>query len=219
MKVRARGCIFRFFLFGSLASGLVLGLFVFLGSFVWVSPFDGVSRFGGFSPFISFSYAGESDFTHAANRASLDQLAALQTFVRVGMRDGRFCADGDGAGSAAMMQTLEGEMRVKLGQGKREEVFRALFADGRRVRECEQRCRCGIYLGWLERPEAGGDRAPPAELFSEVAAWKKVLAPKAAQITEASLRRCAEANRKWICDSKLWRAFVDETKAVMESGS
>jgi hypothetical protein len=135
------------------------------------------------------------------------------------MQEGRYCAEGDRAGSAAMMQTLEGEMQIKLRQGRREDVFRALFSDGRRVRECEVRCRCGIYLGWLERPEAGGDRAPPAELFSEVDAWKKALAPKAARITSDRIQRCAEANRKWICGSKLWRAFVEETSAVMESGS
>jgi hypothetical protein len=156
-----------------------------------------------FSPF--GASAGESDFTRAANRASVDHLAAVQTFVRAAMTDGKFCAPEERTASAPMMQILEGEVRLKLEQGKKGAVLRELFADGRRVRECESRCRCGVYLAWLER--------------AEISEWTTDLRTRAERLDSKKTARCAEANRKWICKSALWRGLVDEARAAVESGS
>jgi hypothetical protein len=165
---------------------------------------------GALSAVFGIAAAGESDFTHAANRASLDQLAAVQTFVRAAMTGGKFCAPEERGVSAPMMQLLEGEVRLKLdrkkdGPGRVGEVPRSLFADGRRLRECESRCRCGIYLAWLER--------------AEVPEWTKDLRARAENLDERKIVRCAEANRKWICSSVLWRGLVDEARAAVESGN
>lgn len=136
---------------------------------------------------------------------SLDRLAAVQTFVTAGLSSGKLCAKDEAEVASALPQNIRAKIDAIIEERTKEQLFHELFADGKRIQDCESKCRCEFYLEWLGHWEGGAD-------------WKKSLSAKP-HTNAKKIQRCAEANRKWICESALWSSLIKEAKAATESGS
>jgi hypothetical protein len=135
-----------------------------------------------------------------ASAATLDQLAAMQTLVRVEIDGTRLCPDEFKEASqtqiAGLPQRLEGEIRSRLAEMTLDSK-RAFLEGESRTKLCTVRCRCGIYANWIENVE---ELAPLRASLLE--------REKKSKLSEPKYVACARANRDWICKNSEFKKFI-----------
>jgi hypothetical protein len=141
------------------------------------------------------SFGGELE------RLSLDQLAAIQTFLRAEIDGSPGCSNGPKITPEALTGLPELlESRVAARRKASTSRERKSFFSAKRVGDCAAKCRCGIYADWIGE----------SDLFlADVR--KELLAAEARRpLSEKAVAKCSATNREWICGSAFFRALVTE---------
>ncbi len=142
----------------------------------------------------------------ASTRPSLDQIAAMQVFLRAETRGPSLCPetlrDLPPENLARIPQMLAAEFRTRW-EGMASEAKEKFFRDESRLAQCRARCRCEFYLEWIEEIENPSDLVVRAKARIE-----KVRGAGPA----AKTRTCARANREWICRHPFFRDLVASAK-------
>lgn len=147
----------------------------------------------------------------ASTRPSPDQLAAMQVFLRAETRGPSLCPEAlrglPPENLARIPQMIAAEFRTRW-DGMDFAAKEKFFRDQNRLDQCRARCRCDLYLEWIEEIEKPSEVFAIAKLRIE-SVRSAGAAPKA--------RTCALANREWICRHPFFRDLVEAAKDRAES--
>lgn len=181
------------------------GILCFCGRFGDEKMKKGSLGFGG-GLRISFVFSFVFSFSGLASAASLDQLAAMQTLVRVEIDGTPVCQTGASSSVLTLVPMLL-EARVREELDSLSVTAKKDFFSGARVAACAVKCRCGIYAGWILEGESGLASVRTDLLKRDERARGKA---------EGRLA-CAKANRDWVCKHPVFRKVIQDAKRNGES--